>query len=200
VTWWRAAAGEIVQRGYERACALGNIGPDSRRAQRFHSFGRGSAILFPHASLYNEQYIAIGSNTMIGAHVSLSAGMAPGQRLLSDVVVRIGDRVLIGRGSGVVGHFDVEIGDDVFTGHNVYITDQNHGYDDVSLPIGKQTQPERSVSVGAGSWLGHGVIVLPGARIGRHVAVGAGSVVTGDLPDYTVAVGIPARVVREIPH
>ena len=56
--------------------------------------------------------------------------------------------------------------------------------------------PERPVSIGDGSWLGHGTVVLPGARIGRHVVVGAGSVVTGDLPDHCVAVGAPARVVR----
>jgi acetyltransferase-like isoleucine patch superfamily enzyme len=52
------------------------------------------------------------------------------------------------------------------------------------------------VSIGAGSWLGHGTIVLPGSTIGRHVVVGAGAVVTGDLPDFTVAVGNPARVIR----
>jgi acetyltransferase-like isoleucine patch superfamily enzyme len=52
------------------------------------------------------------------------------------------------------------------------------------------------VRVGSGSWLGHGTVVLPGADIGRNVAVGAGSVVTGVLPDFCVAVGNPARVVR----
>ena len=56
---------------------------------------------------------------------------------------------------------------------------------------------ESSVSIGSGSWLGTGVIVLPGARIGRNVAVGAGSVVVGELPDHCVAVGVPARVVKQ---
>ncbi len=50
--------------------------------------------------------------------------------------------------------------------------------------------------IGAGSWLGHGALVLGGANIGEHVVVGAGAVVTGDLPDYSVAVGNPARVIR----
>jgi acetyltransferase-like isoleucine patch superfamily enzyme len=53
------------------------------------------------------------------------------------------------------------------------------------------------VRVGAGSWLGHATVVLPGADIGRNVAVGAGSVVTGHLPDFSVAVGNPARVIRQ---
>jgi acetyltransferase-like isoleucine patch superfamily enzyme len=54
------------------------------------------------------------------------------------------------------------------------------------------------VSIGDGSWLGHGTVVLPGAQIGRHVVIGANSVVTGSIPDYSVAVGAPARVVRTI--
>jgi acetyltransferase-like isoleucine patch superfamily enzyme len=122
--------------------------------------------------------------------------MMPGQECFSDPVVSIGDRVLIGRGSGIVGHLSITIEDDVWTGHNVYITDQNHGYEDASRPISLQTQPERPVRIGSGSWLGHGVVVLPGVTIGRHVAVGAQSVVTKDLPDYCVAVGNPARIIR----
>ena len=105
--------------------------------------------------------------------------------------MRIGDRCLIGKGSGIVGHLSVDIGDDVWTGHFVYITDQNHGYEDTTRPISRQSQPERPVVIGDGSWLGHGTVVLPGARIGRHVAVAAGSVVTGDLPDLCVAAGAP---------
>jgi acetyltransferase-like isoleucine patch superfamily enzyme len=78
----------------------------------------------------------------------------------------------------------------------VHITDLNHGYDDVERPISVQHQPIDPVTIGAGSWLGHGTIVLPGSHIGRHVVVGANSVVTGDLPDFCVAVGAPARVIR----
>ena len=65
------------------------------------------------------------------------------------------------------------------------------------MPIGRQWPVESSVSIGSGSWLGTGVIVLPGARIGRNVAVGAGSVVVGELPDHCVAVGVPARVIKQ---
>ena len=113
-------------------------------------------------------------------------------------VVAIGDRCLIGTGSSIVGHLSIEIGDDVWTGHHVHITDMNHGYDDPDRPISVQHQPEAPVSIGSGSWLGHGVVVLPGAQIGRNVVVGAGSVVRGVLPDHSVAVGVPARVVRRL--
>jgi len=193
----KRAAGEVVRRAWEGAIELGAIGPDDRRGRRFGSFGRDSVICFPANTIFNERYIHIGSGTMIGPHCTLSAGMVPGQQCLSDRVVTIGDRCLIGKGSGVVGHLSVEIGDDVWTGHHVYITDQNHGYEDLLLPISRQTMPERRVVIGDGSWLGYGTVVLPGARIGRHVVVGANSVVTGELPDRCVAVGSPARPVKK---
>jgi len=170
--------------------------PTSRRANRFAAFGAGTVICFPPAALYGEHAIRVGSDTLIGPYVSLSAGMMPGQPLISEQIVRIGDRCLIGRYSSIVGHFDIEIGDDVFFGPNVYVTDQNHSVDDLELPIGRQSAGEQPVSIGDGSWLGANVVVLPGVTIGRHVAVGAGSIVTDDLPDHAVAVGNPARVLR----
>jgi acetyltransferase-like isoleucine patch superfamily enzyme len=173
-----------------------SIGPKSRRARTFGAFGTGSGILFPTVALYGEPYIRIGTNVIVGPYCTLSAGVMPGHVPDNDPVVTIGDDVLIGRGSGVVGHRSVSIGDGVFTGHNVYITDANHGYEDVHETIGRQFAGPKPVVVGAGSWLGHGTIVLPGSHIGEHVAVGAGAVVTGELPSFSVAVGNPARVIR----
>ncbi len=92
----------------------------------------------------------------------------------------------------------IEIGDDVAIGlQRVYITDHNHRYDDLTEPIAGQWLAEDAVRIGAGSWLGTGVIVLPGSDIGAHVAVAAGSVVRGPVPDRSVAAGAPARVVRQ---
>ncbi len=189
-------AGRRVRQWWAWACRVAAIGPHDRAGERFGRFGDGSIICFPPNTIFNERFIHIGEGTMIGPQVTLSAGMVPGQECLSDPVVRIGDRCLIGKGSGIVGHFSIEIGNDVWTGHHVYITDQNHGYDDITVPISQQTQPERSVSIGDGSWLGFGAVVLPGARIGRHVTIGANAVVTGEIPDYSVAVGSPAKVIR----
>ncbi|MEA3185778.1 MAG: hypothetical protein QOJ74_2255 [Ilumatobacteraceae bacterium] len=189
-------SGAIVRAAWRRASRWGAIGPRSRAGRRFGKFGTNSIICFPADTIFNEHYIHIGAGTMIGAHVTLSAGMMPGQQCLTNPVVRIGDRCLIGKGSGIVGHLAIDIGNDVWTGHHVYITDQNHGYDDVTRPISQQTMPEEPVVIGDGSWIGYGTVVLPGARIGRHVTVGANSVVNGDLPDYCVAVGAPARVIR----
>jgi carbonic anhydrase/acetyltransferase-like protein (isoleucine patch superfamily) len=188
--------GEGLQLAWEVAQRLGTIGPRHRRARRFGSFGPGTAICFPVTALFGERYIRLGRDTIIGPFASLSAGVVPGQALDQDTVITIGDRCLIGRASGIVAHERVDIGDDVFTGHHVYITDANHGYADPGTPVGRQFAPPKRVSVGDGSWLGHGAIVLPGSTIGRHVVVGAGAVVTGVLPDFSVAVGNPARVVR----
>ena len=148
-------------------------------------------------TIFNEQYISIGEDTLIGPGVALSAGMVPGQECITNPVVSIGDRCLIGKGSGIVGHFSITIGNDVWTGHHVYITDQNHGYEDVAVPISQQSQPEQAVIIGDGSWLGHGSIVLPGVTIGEHVVIGANSVVTKNIPSFSVAVGSPARVIRK---
>jgi acetyltransferase-like isoleucine patch superfamily enzyme len=191
-----ALAGDAIASAWTRFERLAAIGPRSRRARAFRRFGGGSAICFPVAALYGEQYIELGDGCLIGPHCSLSAGVVPGHALDDAPVVTIGDRVLVGRGSGIVGHRRVQIGDDVFTGHHVYITDANHGYEDRSVPIGRQFAPTRPVRIGSGSWLGHGTIVLPGADIGVNVVVGAGSVVSGALPDFSVAAGNPARVVR----
>ena len=187
-----ARVGDAVAWCWERLSVIASVGPKSRRGRRFGAFGEGSIICFPATSLMNERFIEIGEDTMIGPHVALSAGMAPGQECLSQPVVRIGDRCLIGRGSGIVGHFSIDIGDDVWTGHHVYITDQNHGYGDPDRPISTQTMPERPVRIGSGSWIGHGSVVLPGAEIGRGCVIGANSVVNGVIPDHSVAVGAPA--------
>jgi acetyltransferase-like isoleucine patch superfamily enzyme len=194
----RDTATELLHRGLEGARRLGAIGPHSRRGRRFGAFGDGSVICFPPAAIVNERYIHIGEGTMIGPHVTLSAGIVAGQSCLTDPVVRLGDRCLVGRGSGIVGHLEIDIGDDVWTGHHVYITDQNHGYRDLDRPISVQAMPERPVRIGAGSWLGHGTVVLPGATIGEHVVIGANSVVLGEIPPFCVAAGSPARVVREM--
>lgn len=198
LTGIKRAAGHGVLRGWDLAVELGAIGPDTRRGKRFGRMGAHSVICFPPNALFNEQYIHIGERTLFGPQITLSAGMVPGQQMITDPVISVGDRCLFGKGSGIVGHLEIRIGDDVWTGHHVYITDQNHGYEDLGVPISMQVMPEKPVSIGDGSWLGHGSVVLPGARIGAHVVVAANSVVTGVIPDNCVAAGVPARVMKQL--
>ena len=188
--------GEAVRRSWTALCGFGAIGPDSRAAQGFAAFGSSSIICFPQGALTNERAISIGVGTLIASYVTLSAGWDPDQPDLGPDVLDIGDRCLIGRGSSIVAHRSVRIGHDVWTGPGVYITDMNHGYVDLDVPISQQYQDEAPVTIGDGSWLGTGAVVLPGVSIGRHVVVGAGAVVTHDIADRSVVVGSPARIVR----
>ena len=185
-----------VNYGWEWLGVHGATGPASPKAARFGSFGQGSYVAFPPGAVFGERWIHIGDNTLIGTNVCLSAGMVPGQQMVTDPVVRIGDRCMIGRGSHIVGHFSIEIGDDVHTGPYVYITDQNHGYEDHDEVVHSQIPTDKPVRIGTGSWLGTGAVILPGAVLGRNVVVGAGSVVRGTFPDHCVIAGVPARIVR----
>ena len=110
----------------------------------------------------------------------------------------IGDRCVLGARTTITAHERIDIGDAVFFGQGVFVTDASHGYQDPGLPIGKQLGAHQPVSIGAGTWVGHGAVVLPGARIGRNVVVAAGAVVRGVVEDFAVVAGSPARVVRRL--
>ena len=174
----------------------GATGPDDALARRFGAFGRGSCLVYPPGTIFGERWIHLGEDTLVGPNVCLSAGMVPGQEMVTDPVVRIGDRTMIGRGSHIVGHFSIDIGDDIQTGPYVYITDQNHGYENPDEPVGAQWPNDVPVSIGSGSWIGTGVVILPGTTLGRNVVVAAGAVVRGTFPDHSVIAGVPARLVR----
>ena len=197
VRWRYQVANRLINAAWRRVKNAGSISGQTAAGRRFAAFGAGSLIAFPIGSIFGERWITIGAGTMCAEQVSMSAGMMPGHDLGPEPVLRIGDRCLIGRGSHIVAHHSIDIGDDVYTGPYVYITDQNHSYADPDVPIGRQWPVNAPVRIGAGSWLGAGAIVLPGAVIGKHVVVAAGSVVRGEIPDHCVVAGVPARVVRE---
>lgn len=103
-----------------------------------------------------------------------------------------------------IGHFNhiyatghIVLHKNVLTADKVYISDNLHGYEDVYTPIMQQPIIQNHyVEIGEGSWLGENVCVL-GALIGKHCVIGANSVVTHDIPDYSVAVGAPAKVIKQ---
>ncbi len=195
--WLAGLRWRLVHWGWDAFQRAGVVTADTPAGRRFAEFGAGSMAAFPPGSVFGEHFIAIGAGTLIGPFVTMSAGMVPGQDLGPLPVLRIGDRCVIGRGSHLVAHHSLVIGDDVFTGPYVYVTDQNHGYEDPDEPIGRQMPLNAAVSIGSGSWLGTGAVVLPGASIGRNVVVAAGSVVRGTVPDRCVVAGVPAKVIRQ---
>lgn len=112
--------------------------------------------------------------------------------------IHIGQRSLIGESCILRGQGGITIGDDVYLGTLVQLLAVNHIFADTDRPISHQGITAEGISIGDGSWIGSGAIVLDGVRIGRNVVIGAGAVVNKDVPDYCVAVGNPARVVRNL--
>lgn len=108
--------------------------------------------------------------------------------------VRIGSRTRIGLGNTLIG--PVTIGDDVRLAQNVVLSGLNHNYEDVSQPIHAQGVSTAPIVVEAETWIGANTVVVAGVTIGKHSIVAGGSVVTKDVPPYSVVVGNPARVVK----
>ncbi|MEH3113562.1 acyltransferase [Pedobacter terrae] len=109
--------------------------------------------------------------------------------------VYIGNRTLIGMSNVVIG--PVNIGDDVIIAQNVVISGLNHAYQDVNLPISKQPVTTSQVKIGNGSWIAANAVITAGVTIGTHVVIAAGAVVTKDVPDFCVAAGNPAKVIKK---
>jgi acetyltransferase-like isoleucine patch superfamily enzyme len=194
----RQVVGAAVRRWRLAVDEVGIVGSSDAMAKRFGNFGDRTALLYPQGVIFNERHLSIGDDTMIGPGVCLTAGMGPGQEILTNLVVTIGNRCVIGRGSHIIGHWSIELGDDIQTGPYVYITDQNHGYEDPDVPVGLQPTVERPVRIGSGCWLGANAIILPGTTLGRNCVVAAGAVVRGSFPDHSVVAGVPAKVIREL--
>jgi len=111
--------------------------------------------------------------------------------------LRIGDKVVFGKDNTVNCYLDVEIGAATLVADWVYVCDFDHVVADITLPIKDQGIVKTPVRIGPDCWLGVKTSVLRGTRIGRGCVLGAHAVARGDIPDYAIAVGTPARVVRD---
>jgi acetyltransferase-like isoleucine patch superfamily enzyme len=109
----------------------------------------------------------------------------------------LGDKGVLGRDVSINCYLDVEIGDCALVADNVYISDFDHKFTDLELPIKDQGIEKSRVRIERNVWLGTKVTVSRGVRVGEGAVVGANAVVTRDLPAYSVAVGVPARVIRD---
>ncbi len=93
----------------------------------------------------------------------------------------------------------ITIEDDVLMGIGIHVYTTDHEFTDITRPIIAQgDRPAESVLIKRGSWIGANVILLPGITIGRNCVIGAGSIVTKSVPDFCVAVGNPAKVIRTL--
>lgn len=198
MSWLRRPANRLIHAVSRWVRRFGAITPGTHLAETFGTFGARSLISYPMATLYGARSIHLGEGTLVGPHSVLSVGYSPTEESLPERGLVIGDRCVIGARATITAHASITLGDDVWLGQNVFISDASHGYQDPETPIGIQLADQQPVSVGAGSWIGHGAIILPGAQIGRQVVVGAGSVVRGVVEDHAVVAGVPAKAVRRL--
>lgn len=112
---------------------------------------------------------------------------------VGDVI--IGDRTRIGLGNVIIG--PVVIGNDVMFAQNIVLSGLNHGYEDISLSPSVQPVSTAQITVEDEVWIGANAVITAGVTIGKHSVIAAGSVVTKDIPPYSVAAGTPARVIKK---
>ena len=159
----------------------------------FASFGARSTIELP-VRLVGEARISIGDDVFVGAGCWLQA-IADGAGTIGEVV--IGDGTNIAGGCVVSAARMIRVGERVLIARNVYISDHAHAFGDPNRAILAQGISQiGGVEIADGAWIGQNVVVCPGVRIGRGAVVGANAVVRQDVPDYTVAAGVPARLIR----
>lgn len=158
---------------------------------KFASFGKKSILMKP-------LRIDGPENIIIGKYVGIHKYAWLGAKNLTGFTPKliIHDRATVGDFSHIFATKKIEIGENVLLANYVYISDNVHGYDDIDKPIVLQPIIQKNeVSIGDDSWIGEHVSII-GCSIGRHCIIGANSVVTRDIPDYCIAVGTPAHIIK----
>jgi len=153
----------------------------------YHKKGKG-AIVRPRTRMdvvpWNK--FELGDDSTIEDFSAINNGVGP---------VIIGDRTKIGLSNTIIG--PVTIGNDIRLAQNITLSGLNHNYEDVSMPIHVQGVSTAPIVIEDETWIGANVVVVAGVTIGKHSIVAAGSIVTKDIPPYSVAVGNPARVLKK---
>lgn len=187
--------------------------PASRWAKLRLGF-RYDCFVSPRAYIYQPGRIVLARDVQISERATIGfrsgGGKEPnlwigaGTKVMPDAkilprqgTIRIGRNVSINYGCLLYGVGSLEIGDDTRIGAHTIITPMNHVFDRVDVPIRLQGETAVGVRIGNDVWLGSSVKIVDGVEIGAGCVVGAGSVVTKSLPPYSVAVGVPARVIRK---
>lgn len=160
---------------------------------QFGRFGKKSRIDKP-LRIDGKKYIEIGDHVSVQPFTWLACVPLTG---CDSPLLSIGDGTVIGNFNHIFATRRIVFENHVLTADKVYISDNLHDYSNPDIHILQQPIKQiGEVRIGEGSWLGENVCVI-GASIGKHCTIGANSVVTHDIPDYSVAVGSPARVIKQ---
>ena len=163
---------------------------------RFKKFGKGSFIgkqLITYGSCKN---IEIGNNVRIGRYSRLSAYRAKTGESEGKIIIK--DGCYIGDHFRILTASKVELEENVLIASCVVIMGENHSMDPENpIPYKHQPLAPAPVTIKEGAWIGENVSILPGVTVGKRSIIGTGAVVTKDVPDYSIAVGNPARIIKK---
>jgi acetyltransferase-like isoleucine patch superfamily enzyme len=151
-----------------------------------HTYGRGSLLRRVRRDLIPFNAFVLGADSIIEDYATVANGMGG---------IIIGARTLVGIANVLIG--PLRIGNDVIIAQNVVFSGLNHGYEDVTMPIRNQKCTSSEIVVEDDVWIGANAVITAGVRIGKHAVVAGGSVVTKDVPPYSVVGGNPARILKQ---
>ncbi len=153
-------------------------------------------LIYPSARIEGKKYISLGKGSTIqryGWLLALKTGEV-------EPILKIGDGCAIGDVCHIASIRSVIIEDQVLMANKVYISDNVHEFEDITKPVIDQpVKFKGDVRIGTGSWIGENVCII-GASVGKNSVIGANAVVTQDIPDYAIAVGSPAKVIKTYDH
>lgn len=165
--------------------------------KQFGHYGKNTCILNPIICISGQHNMYIADDTKINKYVRLQCYQDDNRDYGK---IEIGKKCCIEFRFTVLSGPEglVKIGDNVLIASDVMISNENHGTDPINeLSYSEQPLNVKNVSIGNGCWIGEKVCILPGVSIGEKSIVGAGSVVTRDIPSYSIAVGNPARIIKK---
>lgn len=152
-----------------------------------HKKGKGSKIMGrTRMDVLPFNNFQLGEYSMIEAFSTINNGVGD---------VMIGNNTIIGIGNVIIG--PVVIGNNVMLAQNIVVSGLNHGYEDVNIPPKEQKVSTKVITISDNVWIGANCVITAGVTIGKHSVIGAGSIVTKSIPDYVVAAGNPARILKK---
>ncbi|MDD6729125.1 MAG: acyltransferase [Eubacteriales bacterium] len=153
------------------------------------------------ATVINGKYITFGDNVIMGKDLVMAVypehcGKVNPVKTKKDGGIKVGDHVSGNRRITIYCADSVKIGNDVLLGSDILITDNNHGMNPEAGEYIDQPLTTAPTEIGDGCWIGEQVCILAGSKIGEKCVIAAGSVVTGEIPPYSIAAGAPAKVIK----